>query len=69
MVGGAIGLAVLVTIAAARTFGVSGGIAADAAALNDGYHLAFLVAASLAAIGVALATRLPSVSAQPARPD
>jgi EmrB/QacA subfamily drug resistance transporter len=65
MVGGAIGLAILVSIATARTVGISAGIAADASALNEGYRLAFVVAASLAAIGVALATRLPSGSAQP----
>ncbi|HEV8670151.1 MAG TPA: MFS transporter [Candidatus Limnocylindria bacterium] len=64
MVGGAVGLAILATIAAARTFGVSGGVAADASALLDGYHAAFLVAASFAAGGVALATRLPSAVAQ-----
>jgi EmrB/QacA subfamily drug resistance transporter len=55
MVGGAIGLAVLVSLAAART----GGAIADPAALNDGYHVAFLVAAGLTATGLALATRLP----------
>jgi EmrB/QacA subfamily drug resistance transporter len=65
MVGGAIGLAVLATIAAARTFGLSNGVAADAAALNEGYHLAFMVATSLAAVGIALATRLPAGAAQP----
>ena len=55
MVGGAIGLAVLVSLAAART---AGGVA-DPAALNDGYHLAFLVAAVLTAGGLFVATRLP----------
>jgi EmrB/QacA subfamily drug resistance transporter len=55
MVGGAIGLAVLVSLAAART----GSAIADPTALNDGYHVAFLVAAALTAIGLALATRLP----------
>ena len=60
MVGGAIGLAVLVTIAAARSAAVSAGARADAAALNEGYHAAFLVGAALAAGGVALSTRLPS---------
>jgi EmrB/QacA subfamily drug resistance transporter len=55
MVGGAIGLAVLVSLAAARTAGAS----ADPAALNDGYHLAFLAAATLTAGALMLATRLP----------
>jgi EmrB/QacA subfamily drug resistance transporter len=54
MVGGAIGLAVLVSLAAARTAG-----SADPAALNDGYHLAFLAAAALTAGGLIVATRLP----------
>ena len=63
MVGGAIGLAVLVSIATARTALIGGGVE-DAAALNEGYHLAFLVAASLAATGVLLVTCLPSTAAQ-----
>jgi MFS family permease len=58
MVGGAVGLAVLVSLAAART----GGAIADAAALNDGYHVAFFVAAGLTAAGLVLATRLPTMS-------
>lgn len=62
--GGAIELAVLVRIAAARTAGLSAGATADAAALNEGYHLAFVVAASLAATGVVLVTRLPATSAR-----
>jgi EmrB/QacA subfamily drug resistance transporter len=55
MVGGAIGLAVLASVAAMTT----GGASADPAALNNGYHAAFLVAAVLAAVGLAIATRLP----------
>jgi EmrB/QacA subfamily drug resistance transporter len=55
MVGGAIGLAVLVSLAAALTAGAS----TDPSALNDGYHLAFLAAAGLTAGGLVLATRLP----------
>jgi MFS family permease len=64
MVGGAIGLAVLVTIAAARTAAAAAGGQADAAALNEGYHAAFLTGAALAAIGLVLATRLPSAAAR-----
>jgi EmrB/QacA subfamily drug resistance transporter len=50
-VGGALGLAVLATLAATQTGGRT-----TSAALNDGYHLAYLVGAGLvaAAIGVAL---------------
>ena len=68
MVGGAIGLAVLVTIATARTAAAAGGVAAGPAALNDGYHLAFLCGAALTAIGLVLATRLPATAeGQPGR--
>ena len=55
MVGGAIGLAVLVSLAAATTAAGP----TDPAALNDGYHVAFLAAATLTAAGLLLATRLP----------
>jgi hypothetical protein len=37
---------------------------AGPAVLNDGYHLAVLVAALLAAAGAALATQLPSGAAR-----
>ncbi len=57
-VGGAIGLAVLASAAAMRT-GAAASTARDAVALNDGYHAAFLIAALLAAAGLAMATRLP----------
>ncbi|HEX3174619.1 MAG TPA: MFS transporter [Solirubrobacterales bacterium] len=52
-VGGAIGLAVLATLASERTDSVLAGGASNAAALNSGYHLAYLVGAAL--IGIALA--------------
>src|SRR5215212_660543 len=45
MMGGAVGLALLAHVAAART-----GSSHAAAALNDGYHLAFVVAAVFAAV-------------------
>ena len=63
-VGGAIGLAVLASAAAMRTGAVVGS-APDALALNDGYHLAFLIAALLAAAGLAMATRLPDSDPEP----
>jgi EmrB/QacA subfamily drug resistance transporter len=53
-VGGAIGLAVLATLAAERTSSLPGG-AADAAALNSGFHLAFVVAAGAVAVAVLIA--------------
>ncbi|HXS45852.1 MAG TPA: DHA2 family efflux MFS transporter permease subunit [Solirubrobacterales bacterium] len=52
-VGGAIGLAVLATLATERTDTLRDGGASFAAALNSGFHLAYLVGAGL--VGVALA--------------
>jgi EmrB/QacA subfamily drug resistance transporter len=56
MMGGAVGLAILASIAAARTDGRGG--SDDIAALNSGYHLAFLVGAvfivAAAVVGSAL---------------
>jgi len=56
-VGGALGLAVLATVSASHTESLAAGGQATAAALTEGYHLAFLIAAGLivAAIAVALA--------------
>jgi EmrB/QacA subfamily drug resistance transporter len=48
MIGGAIGLALLAGVAAARTASLSAQDVPPLEALNDGYHLAFLVAAGLA---------------------
>ena len=46
-VGGAIGLAVLATLASERTGG-----ATDPAAINSGYHLAYLIGAGALAVAV-----------------
>jgi len=46
-VGGAIGLAVLATLASGRSGDLASGGASEAAALNGGFHLAYLVAAGL----------------------
>jgi len=56
-VGGAIGLAVLATLAAERTSTLEdgGASASVAAALNSGFHLAYLVAAGLVAAALAIA--------------
>jgi EmrB/QacA subfamily drug resistance transporter len=58
MMGGALGLAILASIAAARTGSLRASGDGKLAALNGGYHIAFLVgavfAASAAAIGVLL---------------
>jgi EmrB/QacA subfamily drug resistance transporter len=55
-VGGALGLAVLATIASDRTESALAGGESAAAALNSGYHLAYLIGAGLivVAIGVAV---------------
>ncbi len=50
MMGGALGLAVLASLAAARTTALLGAGAAQAAALNGGYQLAFVIGAVFAAV-------------------
>jgi hypothetical protein len=50
MMGGALGLAVLASLAAARTDGLAAAGNAAVAALNGGYHLAFGVGAASAAL-------------------
>ena len=58
MMGGALGLAVLASIAASRTDSLRGSGHGPLAASNGGYHAAFLIgavfAAAAAAIGAAL---------------
>ena len=56
MMGGALGLAVLASLAAWRTGSV--GSSTDVAALNSGYHLAFLVGAVFAGLASVLAVVL-----------
>jgi len=57
-VGGALGLAVLATLATTRTEGRLADGAPAAAALTDGYHLAFALGAGLVVAAVALAVAL-----------
>jgi predicted MFS family arabinose efflux permease len=67
-VGGAIGLAVLATLATERTDGALSDGESPASALTSGYHLAYLVGVGLVlvAIAVALGTlRSPSPEVQP----
>jgi EmrB/QacA subfamily drug resistance transporter len=71
MMGGALGLAVLASLAAWRTGSVA--TTSEAAALNSGYHLAFLVGAVFAALASVLAVVLlrersmqPHVETEPA---
>jgi EmrB/QacA subfamily drug resistance transporter len=71
-VGGAVGLAVLATLATERTDGLLADGESTAAALNAGYHLAYLIGAALIAIAVvaALAVLRPrdrKATAEPAR--
>jgi MFS family permease len=54
-VGGAIGLAVLATLASERTDSQAAAGASHLAALNSGYHLAYLIGAALVAIAAAVA--------------
>ena len=68
-VGGAIGLAVLATLASERTGGLLADGAAHAAALNCGYHLAYLIGAGLVAVAVIVALgtlREPKAAQAPA---
>jgi EmrB/QacA subfamily drug resistance transporter len=54
-VGGAIGLAVLATLATSRTEGLRADGESVAAALNGGYHLAYLVGAALTVVAIVAA--------------
>lgn len=54
-VGGAIGLAVLATLATERTDGLLADGEPAAQALNSGYHLAYLIGGGLIALAVAVA--------------
>ena len=68
-VGGAIGLAVLATLATERTGGLLADGASQAAALNSGFHLAYLIGAgvlAVAAIVALVALREPRAAQAPA---
>jgi hypothetical protein len=54
-VGGALGLAVLATLATTQTGHLRDSGHTTAAALNGGYHLAYLVGAALVAVAIAIA--------------
>jgi EmrB/QacA subfamily drug resistance transporter len=57
-VGGAIGLAVLATLATERTDGQLADGDSTAAALNSGYHLAYLIGAALVLVAIVVAVRV-----------
>jgi EmrB/QacA subfamily drug resistance transporter len=65
-VGGAIGLAVLATLATERTDGLRADGESVASALNGGYHLAYLIGAILVAVAIVVAF---SVLRSPRPPD
>lgn len=67
MMGGALGLAILGSIAAARTSSLESSGEAALSALNGGYQLAFLVGAAFALLAAGLAVLLRSPKDQPAR--
>jgi hypothetical protein len=68
MMGGALGLAVLASLAASRTDALLADGKSQAAALTGGYHVAFLVgaifAATAAGLGALLRVRAPEAAAE-----
>jgi EmrB/QacA subfamily drug resistance transporter len=66
MMGGALGLAALASIAASRTDALTSDGLAASGALNSGYHLAFLVGAIFIAAAVAVAAGLLRAQQAPA---
>jgi EmrB/QacA subfamily drug resistance transporter len=62
-VGGAIGLAVLATLATERTDALLADGVSSAAALNSGYHLAYLIGAAL--VGLAIVAAIVIVRSEP----
>jgi EmrB/QacA subfamily drug resistance transporter len=71
-VGGAIGLAVLATLSAERTTAEIAAGEQPLAALNSGFHLAYLIGAALLVVGIGVvlaALRKPAGAAEPAETD
>jgi hypothetical protein len=66
-VGGALGLAVLATLATERTDGLFADGESTAVALNSGYHLAFLLGATLIGVAVVVAVVVANRSAKAPR--
>jgi hypothetical protein len=67
--GGALGLAVLASLAASRTDTLQAAGDSSLVALTGGYHLAFLVGAVFAATGAALGATLLRSGAQASAPN
>jgi sugar phosphate permease len=72
-VGGALGLAVLATLAATRTDNLRGAGDSAASALNSGYHLGYLLAAGLTLVALLIAAFVlreqPAPAAAMAEPE
>ena len=73
-VGGAVGLAVLATLATERTEGLVADGESTASALNSGYHLAFLIGAALTLLAILVAvvvlrSKPPAEAAEEAEPQ
>ena len=66
MMGGALGLAVLASVAASRTSSLRSAGESELAALTGGYHLAFLIGAIFALSAAAIGAGLLRPAAQPA---
>jgi EmrB/QacA subfamily drug resistance transporter len=66
-VGGAVGLALLATIASERTGSLLESGASQAAALNGGFHVAYLVGAALVGVAVIVSLRAMREERSPAR--
>jgi hypothetical protein len=65
-VGGAVGLAVLATLSAERTDSLLADGVSNAAALNSGYHVAYLIGAGLVAVALAIVIFVIRPAAMPA---
>jgi hypothetical protein len=65
-IGGAVGLAVLATLATDRTDGLLAQGESTAAALNGGYHVAYLVGAALVAVTIVVTLTVLRPAAMPA---
>ncbi len=66
-VGGAVGLAVLATLATERTSSLVADGAAQAAALNSGFHLAYLIGAGVLGVALIVALAVLRVETDPAQ--
>ncbi len=66
MMGGALGLAILASLAASRSAALTTGGAGELVALNGGYHAAFVVGSAFAFIAAGLGALLLKPSAAPA---